>query len=147
MLEGGRFGVGGGGGPVDVGAEEEVEGGVPGEERDLLRVEGAEEGRRAVRLEGLLAADGEDELGEERGEVAADAVLGLGPEQRLRFPQRRPRVLGLNAEIDVAKDAGAVERREQVGCDAVLQLLFADMGVVGHGCTIISLAMIDIHFT
>ena len=71
--------------PVEVVLVEEVDDFVVWDEGDLLAVEGAEEGRREVLVEGAGLAEGEDELGEEGGEVVADARLGLGPEQTFVF--------------------------------------------------------------
>ena len=46
---------------------------------DLLAVEGAKEGRGQVFVEGASLAKGENQLGEERGEVGADPCFCFGP--------------------------------------------------------------------
>ena len=74
----------------------------------------------------------EDKLGEERGEVVADARLGLGPKKRFRFEQLRAGGLRRNTEIDRAKNAGAVIVTEYVNGDFVLDFLFLELGIVGH---------------
>ena len=122
----------GGGGPVDVAPEEEVEDFVPREKGDLLRIEGAEERRRAVLLEGLLATDGEDKLCEKRRKVLVDAILRFRPQQRFRFPEHRTRVVGLDAEIDISQNPCAVIRREAIRRDLVLDFLFLELRIVGH---------------
>ena len=74
----------------------------------------------------------EDKLGEERGEIVADARLGLCPEKRFRFEQLRTGCLRRNTEIDRAKNAGAVVVAEYVNGDFVLDFLFLEFWVVSH---------------
>ena len=127
--------------PVEVVQVEDGQDEVVFDEGDLLVVETSDEARRLdVALQ--LALDGENQL-REHAVYVRRMVLGLGPKDTGRTDGSSVRVLnGLaarstrlfrrHAEVDVADNASAVERTEEVSGDLVLQFLFSDGRWVFH---------------
>ncbi|MBQ9470102.1 MAG: hypothetical protein IJU72_04015, partial [Bacteroidales bacterium] len=100
-------------------------------ERDFLVVEAANE---FGRNEGVgIGLDGEDELREHLKGVGG-LLLGLGPEQVVvvGIVVGSLAGLGFNGKVDALDDVGAVEGREKLLCNFVLQAFLSYLLVFGH---------------